>query len=72
MTPSITQADVLAFAVLELRQLLSAHLGNGETDDPPADAVAAIAQVDGLVGENPSRPPVHQKAREAPSFRAGR
>lgn len=78
MTPSITQADILAFAVLELRQLLSSHLGSGETDDPPAraaahlayalhnhaiavlegrsfdpaDAVAAIAHVDGLFGEN--------------------
>lgn len=78
MTPSITQADILAFAVLELRTLLSSHLGSGETDDPPAraaahlayalhnhaiavlegrsfdpaDAVAAIAHVDGLFGEN--------------------
>ena len=31
MTPSITQADILAFAVLEMRQLLSSHLGSGET-----------------------------------------
>lgn len=78
MTPNITQADILAFAVLELRILLSEHLGSGETDDPPAraaahlayalhnhaiavleggsfdpaDAVAAIAHVDGLFGEN--------------------
>ena len=78
MTPSINQADILAFAVLELRQLLSSHLGSGETDDPPAraaahlayalhnhaiavlegrsfdpaDAVAAIAHVDRLFGEN--------------------
>jgi hypothetical protein len=78
MTPNITQADILAFAVLELRVLLSGHLGSGKTDDPPvraaahlafalhnhaiavlegrsfdpADAVAAIAHVDGLFGEN--------------------
>jgi hypothetical protein len=78
MTPNITQADILAFAVLELRVLLAGHLGNGATpNDPPvraaahlayalhnhaiavleggtfdpADAVAAIAQVDSLLGE---------------------
>lgn len=78
MTLNISQADILAFAVLELRTLLSGHLSSGETDDPPAraaahlafalhnhaiavlegrsfdpaDAVAAIAHVDGLFGEN--------------------
>ena len=77
MPPSITQAEILAFAVLELRVLLAGHLGTGATDDPPAraaahlayalhnhaiavleggtfdpaDAVAAIAHVDSLLGE---------------------
>ncbi len=39
MTPSITQAEILAFAVLELRVLLSGHLGTGSPDAPPARAV---------------------------------
>lgn len=39
MPPSITQAEILAFAVLELRVLLSGHLGTG-SPDAPARAVA--------------------------------
>lgn len=40
---AITQDQVLAFAVYEIRSLLAHHLGSGDTPDPGARAAAHLA-----------------------------
>jgi len=40
---TLTQDQVLAFAVFEIRLLLAHHLGSGETPDPAVRAAAHLA-----------------------------
>ncbi|WP_204524156.1 hypothetical protein [Corticimicrobacter populi] len=40
---TITQEQVLAFAIYEIRQLLAQHLGNDGTSDPAIRAAAHLA-----------------------------
>ncbi|WP_333909510.1 hypothetical protein [Pseudoxanthomonas sp. JBR18] len=40
---TVSQDQVLAFAVYEIRQLLAHHLGSGDTPDPAARAAAHLA-----------------------------
>jgi hypothetical protein len=40
---AVTQDQVLAFAVYEIRMLLAHHLGSGDTSDPAVRAAAHLA-----------------------------
>ncbi|WP_057634235.1 hypothetical protein [Stenotrophomonas humi] len=40
---AVTQEQVLAFAIYEIRLLLAHHLGSGESQDPATQAAAHLA-----------------------------